>query len=244
MRSVPRPCWRYSASTRKNDAWPAPEHSWRDQPGGERRGRANSAGASSGCAAAAGQPALVDRERASRMTGAAASDSHVHSGQPWARPSTSGSTIAVRPAVTSGVPATSIRPPAAARDSGMNERPGASARAPIGTLIRKHGAPAQPGEVGLTSSAADQLAGDRGQTHRHAVGGQRPGRSAPSYSDADQRQHVGHQQRRGAALDEPGDRRAGRGSGEAAGRGAEGEQRQPESRTCAGGRSGRRAGRR
>ena len=72
----------------------APEHQLRDQPGGE-PAVPNSAGVEQRRAAPAGQPALLERERAPGSAGAAASDSQVHSGQPCWRPSTSGSTIAV-----------------------------------------------------------------------------------------------------------------------------------------------------
>ncbi len=107
----------------------------------------NSAGASIG----APPPAASRRcwtANAASSSGAAASDSQVHSGQPCAWPSTSGSTIAVTAAVTSVVPATSIRPPVAERDSGTtraHQRQRAEADREVDQEDR---APLQSGRIG------------------------------------------------------------------------------------------------
>ena len=73
---------------------PGPEHELGQQPGAE-RAVAEQRGVEQRRAAAAAEPALVGGERGRATTGAAARHSHVHSGQPCWRPSTSGSTTAI-----------------------------------------------------------------------------------------------------------------------------------------------------
>ena len=125
----------------------APEHELGDEAGGQ------AAGANSAAAAAARRRAreapLLDRN-APRMAGAAASDSQVHSGQPWARPSTSGRTIAVSPRVASTVPARSSDPSRSAR-LGIAAAPAHRERAD-GDVDEKAAAPAEAATLACTST--------------------------------------------------------------------------------------------
>ena len=85
----------------------APERELRHQPGGE-RAVAEHRGHQQRVAAAPGETALM-AAKLSSSSGAQPSEIHVQAGQPCCRPSTSGRTMAVRPAVSNTVP-TRIEP--------------------------------------------------------------------------------------------------------------------------------------
>ena len=142
----PRPCCRYSASTRKNDAWPHQNTSWASSPALNVRCREQARGRAA-ARRRCGPAGAAGATNAPRITGAAASDSHVHSGQPCWRPSTSGSTIAVSPAVTSAVPAGRSRRRAEPATRAPAAASSASASGADRDVDQEAAAPAEPGRI-------------------------------------------------------------------------------------------------
>ena len=154
---IPRPCCRYSASTRKNDACPHQNTSCATSPDGERaraeqrpasaaaRRRAERAGAAGARtppgAAAARPPSDIQVQAASR----AGVPRRAAARSPSARRS------------RSSVPSGSSRARRGARDSGTHCGASASASDADRDVDQEAAAPAEPGDVGLDQRAADQL---------------------------------------------------------------------------------------
>ena len=184
--SSPRPSWRNSASTRKNDAWPAQNTSWLGSPALNARSR-NSAGRAAahrrgGPAGAggrrtrrAGRARRQRQPRPQRPAVLAALDQRQHDArQPGGDEHAPGDVEAAR------------RPRARL---GTRRGASASAASPTGTLMRKQRA-SQPGDVGLDEHAADQLAAGRRETEHDAVDAQRAHAVLAGVGDADDRQDL------------------------------------------------------
>ena len=115
------------------------------------------------------------------------------------------------------VPTRSSAAGARERDSGTNR---GAARAPAiadGHVDQKAGAPAEPAMSAWISTAADQLPAGGGQAHHEPVDAERARQVAPAVGHVDDRQHVGHHQRRADALGQPRGHQHRRGGGGAAG---------------------------
>ena len=152
------------------------------------------------------------------MSGAAARLSHVQSGQPCARPSISGSTIAVRPTVISPIPTRSRRPAPSTLDSGTTRGSRTSATRPIGMLIRKQARQPSPSTSAWISRPPISWPSTAARPERHPVDAEGAGALLALVDHAQDREHLRRHERRADPLHEAGrDERAARGR-EAAGR--------------------------
>ena len=189
--SSPRPCCRYSASTRKYEAMLQKNTSWVTRPALNARSR-NSAGSSSGA-----PPRRLRR----RWWAAKRAERDRRGAQAQPRPRRPAVLAALderqddvdEAEVTSAVPTRSRRLAPSTRDSGTARRRSQRDQAD-GHVDEEAGAPAQAGDVGLNEHAADELPADGGEPEDDAVDADRADAIGAVVDDADDRQHLRAQQ--------------------------------------------------